>query len=290
VGVFTINLNAAGLATLQEWVSNPAANFGLIFASALNVDGFDFYSNEAPTPASRPKLTVTYSQGESAPPANETSGSPFASALPRPAGVQATLNLMDSTFNETCGELILGQTLQVGARPVLSELCFWLTPFDANQTTNLKITRPDGSIYANWALPPFKNSAGFTEFFIVVGQPLGQYTLRFSQGSRLATAVFTLEAARFPTLLIAPQTVSPGKDMNLQMAGFAPNTILSIYRFGGQNNDGTVRWDYRTHLPPVQVNARGEATFVVHTRPNDPLGDYLLASGFNNWKFALKRP
>lgn len=59
-GAYTITLNAAGIALIQNWVNNPAANFGLIIASPTSADGLDFSSSEAATASDRPKLTVVY--------------------------------------------------------------------------------------------------------------------------------------------------------------------------------------------------------------------------------------
>ena len=57
-GVYTISLNAAGLALVQSWVNNPASNFGFIFASQTSPDGIDFSSSETYTPNNRPLLSV----------------------------------------------------------------------------------------------------------------------------------------------------------------------------------------------------------------------------------------
>ncbi len=61
LGPTTISLNAAGVAVVQSWVDNPAANYGFIILDYINTgDGLDFSSRENVTAAERPKLTVTY--------------------------------------------------------------------------------------------------------------------------------------------------------------------------------------------------------------------------------------
>ncbi len=60
-GTRTVTLNATGIAKIQEWVSDPSKNFGIIGASASNNDGVNFLSSETATVAQRPKLTVIYS-------------------------------------------------------------------------------------------------------------------------------------------------------------------------------------------------------------------------------------
>jgi hypothetical protein len=57
-GEYTAVLNDAGVALVQSWVNAPANNFGLILASPEPAAGLHFNAREAPTPETRPKLTV----------------------------------------------------------------------------------------------------------------------------------------------------------------------------------------------------------------------------------------
>jgi hypothetical protein len=59
-GVKTIPLNASGVALVQAWVTAPTTNYGILIASTNSLDGLAFDSRQAPTPPTRPKLTVTY--------------------------------------------------------------------------------------------------------------------------------------------------------------------------------------------------------------------------------------
>jgi hypothetical protein len=73
-GQLTVNLNAAGVAVVQNWVNNPASNFGFIvqqYTTAL--DGMSVNSRETTTPSLRPRLNVTFVL--SAPPAPPPGGS-----------------------------------------------------------------------------------------------------------------------------------------------------------------------------------------------------------------------
>ena len=61
-GIYTIPLNASGIAMVQSWVDNPSSNHGIIILDYNNAsDGMDLSSSEIKTAANRPKLTVTYS-------------------------------------------------------------------------------------------------------------------------------------------------------------------------------------------------------------------------------------
>jgi hypothetical protein len=59
-GTYSITLNSAGVARVQQWLDNPASNFGVIIASSGNADGVDLTSSEGATLADRPQLSVTY--------------------------------------------------------------------------------------------------------------------------------------------------------------------------------------------------------------------------------------
>jgi hypothetical protein len=59
-GLNQIVLNAAGIAAVQNWINNPASNFGFIIQDYGNSSGADISSSEASTATQRPKLTITY--------------------------------------------------------------------------------------------------------------------------------------------------------------------------------------------------------------------------------------
>jgi acid phosphatase type 7 len=58
-GVYTVSLNAAGVALVQSWV-NGAANNGLMILDRDTINGIDIRSSEREAISSRPKLTITY--------------------------------------------------------------------------------------------------------------------------------------------------------------------------------------------------------------------------------------
>jgi len=64
-GFATIQLNAAGIAWVQNWINNPSSNFGFAiqdYANSSN-DEITFSSSEAAVVTDRPKLTLTLNQG-----------------------------------------------------------------------------------------------------------------------------------------------------------------------------------------------------------------------------------
>lgn len=55
-----ITLNSAGIAAVQAWVNNPAANYGIILQDYTNSSGADVSTREASTASQRPKLILDY--------------------------------------------------------------------------------------------------------------------------------------------------------------------------------------------------------------------------------------
>jgi hypothetical protein len=62
LGLVTIDLNAAGVAMVQEWVTNPASNFGIVIQNLADSidDDLDFSSREAGRVLLRPRLIVEF--------------------------------------------------------------------------------------------------------------------------------------------------------------------------------------------------------------------------------------
>jgi hypothetical protein len=60
MGTYVITLNAAGVAAVQAWVNNPAANHGVLIQDYGISSGADFLSSETPNATQRPKLVINY--------------------------------------------------------------------------------------------------------------------------------------------------------------------------------------------------------------------------------------
>lgn len=59
-GVHTLLFDDRGIAVVQSWVNNPAANFGIVVAGESPNNEWDLQSREAARVGKRPRLTVTY--------------------------------------------------------------------------------------------------------------------------------------------------------------------------------------------------------------------------------------
>lgn len=83
-GVLRIEFTATGLSVVQQWISDPSENHGVILQNYVDAsDGLDFRSNEFATASMRPRLIVTYkTPGDDVPPPTPTNVAPTVSAGP----------------------------------------------------------------------------------------------------------------------------------------------------------------------------------------------------------------
>jgi hypothetical protein len=90
-GTYRINLNAAGIAAVQAWVSDPSHNYGIIIKDYNNSKAFEIATSETKTASQRPKLMINYT----APPANlppvVSAGPDLATSVGQPVAVTATV-------------------------------------------------------------------------------------------------------------------------------------------------------------------------------------------------------
>ncbi|MGD9637261.1 MAG: DNRLRE domain-containing protein, partial [Pirellulales bacterium] len=91
-GLNTVSLNDAGIAAVQAWVDNPAANYGVIFQDYSNSNGADLSSDNASSATQRPKLIISY-RPAGGPVVNPT---PTNEAPTVDAGVDQTIQLPNS--------------------------------------------------------------------------------------------------------------------------------------------------------------------------------------------------
>ena len=69
-GAVTVPLNAAGVAVVQGWVAQPATNLGFVLDGPGTDNRLEFRSSEYGTKSKRPRLTVTWHEGD----VDETTG------------------------------------------------------------------------------------------------------------------------------------------------------------------------------------------------------------------------
>lgn len=65
-GNYTLGLNARGVEVVQQWVTQPSTNFGMMIRSAGTNDGVDIRSSEYATIGQRPSFTLTYTLNDNA--------------------------------------------------------------------------------------------------------------------------------------------------------------------------------------------------------------------------------
>ena len=116
-GTRTFSLNTAGVAVVQSWVNNTAANFGFIiqdYDDAIN--GLDFRSRESSTAASRPRLNVTYvTSSPSLAPIGSKSGNELASLSFTASATDPNLPNDTLSYSLVAGTGIGGTPVPTGA-------------------------------------------------------------------------------------------------------------------------------------------------------------------------------
>jgi hypothetical protein len=85
-GIYRIALNDTGVAAVQSWVNNSAANFGVILKDYAVSDGVSITSSEGSTASLRPKLIINYQSATVAQAA-------FSSFVDSPTNVAPSVNV-----------------------------------------------------------------------------------------------------------------------------------------------------------------------------------------------------
>ncbi len=117
-GTYRITLNAAGIAAVEAWVNNPAANFGVIIQDYSVSNRFDARSSETSNASQRPKLLIDYTPPGSTTPPNPgpvntapsvNAGADLAITFGNPASLHGSANddgllsALATTWSKTSG-------------------------------------------------------------------------------------------------------------------------------------------------------------------------------------------
>jgi len=91
-GTYRINLNAAGIAAVQQWINDPSQNYGIIIKDYAVTKAVGIATSEAKTASQRPKLIINFSD----PPVNlapvVNAGIDLATPANTPLAISATVN------------------------------------------------------------------------------------------------------------------------------------------------------------------------------------------------------
>ena len=187
VGTYTFS-SATMVSQVQTWLTMPANNFGWILRGpeGTNQSAIRLFSREAPDPANRPQLTVTYSV-------------PCASA-----GV-ASRNAGSNPLSFSASPLVLGGTWTATVdNNVAGELASLLFAFDSQITlplasgqTLLAIDGGNGELFSGAGLPPLTSAGGIDSFSLSVpNDPIYCGFQLTAQAIQFGTPPFTLSNAQ----------------------------------------------------------------------------------------------
>jgi hypothetical protein len=203
-----------------------------------------------------------------------------------PKGVAAHQAKEYGTLGFTCqalpdDSLGLRITIYEAEHEVADGFSFCFSGFARDQPIQVQVTRPDRTVEREEvpAIPPFGPEA--LDWVTLPSDPLGEYNIIAAQGAHQATGSFTLRAASKPRMVVFRKDGPlrhaegpPGTTFQIALAGFQPNTrvLLHLYQSGTDADcpsDLPDCWAYRTSLPPVQVDASGQAINALNTQPDD---------------------
>ncbi|MFL5800540.1 MAG: SH3 domain-containing protein [Roseiflexaceae bacterium] len=157
---------------------------------------------------------------------------------------------------------------------------FCFSGYAQNQPIQVAIARPDGTVLRQ-EVPALPFGPEAMDWVTRPGDPLGQYTVTATQGDQRATGGFTLRSASRPRMVVFQDAGaqlsaagSPGSTFQVALAGFQPQqqVLLHVYAIGDTGecpSDTPDCWAYRTSLPPIQVDAAGQAMATVSTTTDD---------------------
>ena len=148
-GSRTFSLNTAGVAVVQSWVNNTAANFGFIiqdYEDAIN--GLDFRSREFSTATSRPRLNVTYvTNSPSLSPIGSKSGDELAPLSFTASATDPNLPNDTLTYSLVAGSGVGGTPVPAGATIDPTSGVFTWTPNetqDGSYSFRVRVTDSTG--------------------------------------------------------------------------------------------------------------------------------------------------
>ncbi len=237
-GIKTIALNAAGILLVQSWIDNPVSNNGVIIANPTATDGLEMRTSEYATLASRPKLTIRYSTGDSIAPTVTASSVDLAVAPQRLQFAFSEEVLVDAS-NLTLTNNTTSETVPTGS-----------ISMSYNTSTNTATFTFPG--FAGGVLPSGDYAASLSTVGVtdLAGNPLssnGNETLAFSWLRGDIDESGTIDAADIDGLYAAfsPSNGNPRFDLNGNGSvnqldvDVLVTTILGT-QYGDANLDGIV--------------------------------------------------
>lgn len=137
-------------------------------------------------------------------------------------------------------------------------------------------------------LDPIKDPAGYTYWawsISVVLKPIGDYRIHVTQDSKAlgillqASGRVKVVPATVPSIYNARETASypPGTTLQIELSGFRPNSQVMIFVYGPLARVGkSYGYPFLRPLPLAQMDAHGEASYLLASRPGDQPGEYAV--------------
>jgi hypothetical protein len=207
----------------------------------------------------------------------------------RPSNVDDQFSSTGSPLTASCldGRLRAGLAISLGSKvaPHKIDLCF--SGF-RNDWVSVQLFRPDGKVRPSQpARIRITDSYSAWRFVVPLGDPLGTFTVKATQGTLTAIVSFRLVRANTPQLVIDPEDVQVGAQFRIYVGGFPRNSTLSLNLYRpitcpSQGQYGTNRTCYGFQKSfRVRTDSNGQGTYSLQTSRNDRTGTYVLSAVYS---------
>ncbi len=203
---------------------------------------------------------------------------------PPAAGIDASLPFgVPFIFRCSPAHLSPGDFAALGTVEIAEQAGVCFDDFDGDQPIVVTVVRPDGI-----SEPPVTIGTDDDLRLWVraarPGDPEGEYSFTARQGGLEATGSFIVVGASNPHILVVPPNAGrPGATFEVALAGFQAREAITLHVYHDEQEcvlDGQAEprrcFLYQRSLPPIRMNARGEAIASITTAVDDPVREYRI--------------
>ncbi len=298
-GSASFPLNAAGLAVLQQWITNPSSNHGFIFQDYdnLSTDDLDVSTSEVSTLAQRPRLNIRYSLSSATPGVTISPSGGSTTVAEGGASDTYTLVLNSAPSANVTVQVTPDSQATVGATSYL------FTPANWNVPQTVTVTAVDDAIaegshvsllahsvsssdpnYSNFSLPSLSATIQDNDVASVVVTPSGGST-NVAEGG--ATDDYTVVLTSAPTanviIQITPdsQTTSSASTLTFTSANWNVPQSVTVTAVDDAVAEGSHSSVITHSASSTDTNYNGltVASVSVNVQDNDTAGVTIMPSG-----------
>jgi len=148
------------------------------------------------------------------------------------------------------------------------------TGWTTDEMLTITITDPDGELAYDDTV--MASGFGFVSFFWApsLGNPVGQYTVRVTNGQTTVTDTFEVISPVRATVGFLTRSVEPGGTVVIGLEAFPSDESLNLHVFRNASDFSGLEWVGTIHDVAIDANGRSRVDLV--TLETDPPGTYCL--------------